>query len=181
MKIAHEIKRLAKSSWTLSRIRTGSATSPREELQVAGPTGHHHGKEQSAVPVILSAFLSRYGILRHSQTTFNSIMKCDVTSPSVSRHMQCCWTAPLSPQAFPPGHKGLHCSGSQNNENQDHDSAWAQTLYTDGDFNTTLLITLQKTQISSQKVSQAPPPHHALRMLPAGLWRSCSTDFLDGA
>lgn len=49
MKIVHEIKSLAKSPWTLSRRPPGSATSPREELQVEGPPGHHHGNEQSTV------------------------------------------------------------------------------------------------------------------------------------
>lgn len=181
MKIEREVKRLTKSSWTLSRRPPGSAVSPREELQVAGPPGHHHDNEQSAVPGILSAFLSGFGILHHSQTTFNSIMKCDIASPSVLMPMQYCWMALPSPQDFPPAHKGVHCSGSQHNENQDHDSAWEWVLYVDDNSNLTLLAILQQTWISTQKVSQAPPLCPALQMLSATLWRSCYTNFLDSA
>lgn len=181
MKIEHGIKRLTKSPWILSRKPSGSTTSPRVELQVAGPPGHHHGNEQSAIPGILSAFLSRFIILHHSQTTFNSIMKCDVTSPSISMPKQCCWTALPFPQAFLPARKGVHCPSSQHNENQGHDSSWEQVLNMDGDSNLILLAILQQTWINTLKVSHVRSLCPAPQTLPANLWGSCFTNFLDSA
>lgn len=164
MKIEHEIKRLTKLPWTLSRRPSGSATSSREELQVTGPPGHRHGNEQYAIPGILSAFLSGFGILHHSQTTFNSIMKYGVTSPSTLMPMQCCWTAPPFHQAFPPARKEVHCPGSRHNENQDHDSAWEQVLNMDGDSNLTLLAIYSKH-------GSTPGRYHKLR--PSSLHHRC--------
>lgn len=120
--------------------------------------GHHHGNEQFAVASFLSAFLSRHGILHHSQTTFSAIVKCDVSYPSVLMPIQCRWKTPRhfhqdakEPTVMAPSTMKMKTMALLSRPDDK-----------DSDSSLNLFVTLQQLWISTQEEPQALPLCHRL-------------------